>query len=140
MCLQTFTYASISQRILGGLVSAICSKTIGIPTIANDMRIEVGAHAHLNIGSNPVISLEQCMHTYTTPANKSIISWTFRDPFSLFGTYFLRQQTISHRGKSFCTVGFPACLASRHLSIGEAASGLHEWGGQPSAALCGYPN
>ena len=52
------------------------------------------------------------------------------------GNQFPRWETISHGGKSISTVGFPACLASRHPSIGEAASGrLHKGGaafGRPS--------
>ena len=50
-------------------------------------------------------------------------------PFSTEGNDFPRWKTIFHRGKPFptvgnhfATVGFLACLVSRHPSVGEAAS------------------
>ena len=50
-------------------------------------------------------------------------------PLSTVGNHLPRWEDISHGGNSFSTVGFPACLASRHLSIGEAASCRFHKGG-----------
>ena len=56
--------------------------------------------------------------------------------FPALGNNFSQCETISHGGGPFSTVRFPACLASRHRSKGEATSGRHH----KKEATFGHPS